>query len=168
MITGLTQMQEKAAQQGGQPFARYSLALMRVTIGTMFVWVFFENLGKDLYQPSNYADLIKGYIENGSSPALWKHVMAFMASQASVVAPLQGFTEISLGVLLVLGVLTRPAALVAFGFLASLWVSEWGSGWIWELLVPVLACLSIAIGSAGRTWGIDSFLARKRPNSLFW
>jgi len=168
MMTNLTQTQGNAAQQGGQPFARYGLALMRVTIGTMFVWVFFENLGKDLYHPSNYADLIKGYIENGSAPAVWKHVMAFTAGHASVAAPVQGFTEISLGVLLVLGVLTRPAALVAFGFLASLWVSEWGSGWIWELLVPVLACLSIAIGSAGRTWGVDSFLARMRPNSLIW
>lgn len=168
MMTSSTQTRGSSGQQDGQPFARYGLALMRVTIGTMFVWVFFENLGKDLYHASNYADLIKGYIDNGSSPAAWKHVMAFMASHASVAAPLQGFTEITLGVLLVLGALTRPAALVAFGFLASLWVSEWGSGWIWELLVPVLACLSIAVGSAGKTWGMDSFLARKWPNALLW
>ena len=163
-----TQQRENASQAADQPLARYGLALIRVTIGAMFVWVFFENLGKDLYQTANYADLIKGYIENGSSPAVWKHVMAFMASHASMAAPLQGFTEISLGVLLVLGLFTRPAAFVAFGFLASLWVSEWGTGWIWELLVPVLASLSVAIGCAGRTWGVDLFLARRRPNSLFW
>jgi len=163
-----TQQRENASQAADQPLARYGLALIRVTIGAMFVWVFFENLGKDLYQTANYADLIKGYIENGSSPAVWKHVMAIMASHASMAAPLQGFTEISLGVLLVLGLFTRPAAFVAFGFLASLWVSEWGTGWIWELLVPVLASLSVAIGCAGRTWGVDLFLARRRPNSLFW
>ncbi len=81
---------------------------------------------------------------------------------------LQGVTEISLGVLLVLGLFTRPAALVAFAYLASLWVSEWGTAWIWELLVPVLASLALAIGGAGRRWGVDSFLARRRPTSLWW
>jgi uncharacterized membrane protein YphA (DoxX/SURF4 family) len=134
----------------------------------MFVWVFFENLGKGLYKPSGYAGLINDYIENGSAPAVWKSVMALAASHASMAAPLQGVTEISLGVLLVLGLFTRPVALAAFAFLSSLWISEWGTAWIWELLVPVLASLSLVIGGAGRTWGIDSFLARRRPASLWW
>jgi uncharacterized membrane protein YphA (DoxX/SURF4 family) len=94
--------------------------------------------------------------------------MAMAASHSAMAAPLQGVTEISLGVLLVLGLLTRPAGLVAFGLLASLWVSEWGTSWIWELLVPTLAALGIAVGGAGRTWGIDAFLARRRPSSLWW
>ena len=151
-----------------QPYARFGLAIVRLTIGAMFVWVFFENLGKDLYTPSGYAGLIQNYIDNGHAPALWKSIMAFAAPHASMAAPLQGFTEISLGVLLVLGLLTRPAALVAFAFLASLWVSEWGTAWIWELLVPVLASLALAVGGAGRTWGVDSFLARRRPSALWW
>jgi uncharacterized membrane protein YphA (DoxX/SURF4 family) len=134
----------------------------------MFVWVFFENLGKDLYTPEGYAGLINNYIENGQAPAMWKSVMALAAKHASMAAPLQGVTEISLGVLLVLGLLTRPVALVACAFLASLWVSEWGTAWIWELLVPVLASLALAIGGAGRRWGVDSFLARRRPTSLWW
>jgi uncharacterized membrane protein YphA (DoxX/SURF4 family) len=151
-----------------QPHARFGLALLRLTIGAQFVWVFFENLGKGLYKPANYAGLIKFYIEKDTAPAIWKSVMAVMASHASMAAPLQGMTEITVGVLLLLGLFTRPAAFVGFGFLASLWVSELGTSWIWELLVPVLASLALAIGGAGRTWGIDSFLARRRPNSLLW
>jgi uncharacterized membrane protein YphA (DoxX/SURF4 family) len=168
MTTTTTQPRDNTSQVADQPHARMGLALMRLTIGAMFVWVFFENLGKGLYKPSGYAGLINDYIENGHSPAVWKSVMALAANHASVAAPLQGLTEISLGVLLVLGLFTRPVALVAFAFLASLWVSEWGTAWIWELLVPVLASLALAIGGAGRTWGIDSFLARKRPTSLLW
>jgi uncharacterized membrane protein YphA (DoxX/SURF4 family) len=152
----------------GQPHARIGLAIVRLTIGAMFVWVFFENLGKGLYTPAGYAGLINNYIEHGSAPAAWKAVMALAAGHASMAAPLQGLTEISLGILLVLGLLTRPAALVAFGLLASLWMSEWGTAWIWELLVPVLASLALCIGSAGRTWGVDAFLARRRPSSLLW
>jgi uncharacterized membrane protein YphA (DoxX/SURF4 family) len=168
MMATTTQLRDSTPQVGDQPHARFGLALVRLTIGAMFVWVFFENLGKGLYKPSGYAGLIHDYIENGSAPALWKSVMALAANHASMAAPLQGVTEISLGVLLVLGLFTRPVALVAFAFLSSLWISEWGTAWIWELLVPVLASLALVIGGAGRTWGVDSFLARKRPSSLWW
>ncbi len=168
MTTTTTQPRYNASQAADQPHARMGLALVRLTIGAMFVWVFFENLGKGLYKPSGYAGLINDYIENGQAPAAWKSVMAFAASHASMAAPLQGLTEISLGVLLVLGLLTRPVALVAFAFLASLWISEWGTAWIWELLVPVLASLALAVGGAGRTWGVDSLLARRQPTSLWW
>src|SRR5262249_26167742 len=109
--------------------AASGLALVRVTIGSMFVWVFFENLGKGLYTPAGYANLINYYIKASHSPAVWKAIMGLAASHAAMAAPMQGVTEISLGVLLVLGLLTRPAALVAFLFLGSLWISEWGTAW---------------------------------------
>jgi uncharacterized membrane protein YphA (DoxX/SURF4 family) len=134
----------------------------------MFVWVFFENLGKGLYTPGGYAGLINYYIQHDHAPALWKAVMATAASHAAMAAPMQAITEISLGILLLAGLLTRPAAFVAFLYLSSLWVSEWGTAWIWELLVPVLASLGLAIGCAGRTWGLDAFLARRWPSSLWW
>jgi uncharacterized membrane protein YphA (DoxX/SURF4 family) len=151
-----------------QPYVRQGLAIIRLTIGAMFVWVFFENLGKGLYTPSGYAGLINYYIQHDHAPALWKAVMAAAASHAAMAAPLQAITEIALGVLLVIGLLTRPVAFVAFLYLGSLWVSEWGTAWIWELLVPVLASLGLAIGCAGRTWGLDAFLARRWPSSLWW
>lgn len=151
-----------------EPYARIGLAMVRLTIGAMFVWVFFENLGKGLYTPAGYAGLINYYIQHDHAPPLWKGVMALAASHAAMAAPLQGLTEISLGVLLVLGLLTRPVGLVAFGLLGSLWISEWGTSWIWELLVPTLASLALSVGSAGRTWGLDALLARRRPSSLWW
>ncbi|MGB7190043.1 MAG: DoxX family membrane protein [Acidobacteriaceae bacterium] len=148
--------------------AASGLAIVRLTIGAMFVWVFFENMGKGLYTPAGYAGLIHYYIKQGHSPAAWKAVMALAASHAAMAAPMQATAEITLGILLVIGLFTRPAAFVAFLYLASLWVSEWGTAWIWELLVPVLASLSLAVGCAGRTWGIDAWLARRRPSSLWW
>lgn len=152
----------------GHPQARFGLAIVRLTIGAEFVWVFFENLGKGLYRAAGYAGLIDYYIQKDHAPAAWKAVMALVANHASIAAPAQGLTEISLGVLLVLGLLTRPAALVAFLFLGSLWISEWGTSWIWELLVPVLASLGLAVGRAGRTWGIDALLAQSKPFSPWW
>ena len=152
----------------GQSRAANGLALVRVTIGAMFVWVFFENLGKGLYTPAGYAGLINYYIKTSHSPVIWKAVMGLAANHAAMAAPMQGLAEISLGVLLVIGLLTRPAAFVAFLFLGSLWISEWGTSWIWELLVSVLASLGLAIGSAGRRWGVDAWLSERWPSSWLW
>ena len=151
-----------------QPPAANGLAMVRITIGAMLVWVFFENLGKGLYTPAGYAGLINNYIKASHSPAAWKAVMGLMASHAAMAAPMQAMAEISLGVLLVIGLLTRPVAFVAFLYLASLWISEWGTSWIWELLVPVLASLALAVGRAGRAWGVDALLARRWPSSPWW
>jgi len=151
-----------------QPSAANGLAVVRVTIGAMLVWVFFENLGKGLYTAGGYAGLINYYIEKSHAPAAWKAVMGLAANHAAMAAPMQGLTEISLGILLLIGLFTRPVALVAFLFLGSLWISELGTAWIWELLVPVLACLGLAIGRAGRRWGVDARLAQRRPSSPWW
>jgi uncharacterized membrane protein YphA (DoxX/SURF4 family) len=151
-----------------QPKAAMGLALVRLTIGAMFVWVFFENLGKTLYTPAGYAGLINYFIKASHSPAAWKAVMGFVASHAAMAAPMQAATELSLGILLLSGLLTRPAAFVAFLYLGSLWISEWGTAWIWELLVPVLASLGLAIGRAGRKWGVDAWLSQRWPSSPWW
>jgi uncharacterized membrane protein YphA (DoxX/SURF4 family) len=151
-----------------QSQAATGLAIVRLTVGTMFLWVFFENLGKGLYTPAGYANLIHHYIEASHCPAVWKAVMAQAANHAAIAAPMQGMTEISLGILLLIGLLTRPAAFVAFLFLGSLWISEWGTAWIWELLVPMLASLGLAVGSAGRRWGVDAWLSQRWPSSPWW
>src|SRR5882757_10494444 len=92
--------------------AANGLAMVRLTIGAMFLWVFFENLGKGLYTPAGYAGLINYYIKASHCPAIWKSVMGLAANHAAIAAPMQGLTEISLGILLLIGLVTRPAAIV--------------------------------------------------------
>ena len=168
MTTNASSVRNELTTVAHQPQAANGLAIVRITIGAMLMWVFFENLGKGLYSPAGYAGLINYYIKQGHSPAAWKAVMGLVASHAAMAAPMQALTEISLGILLVIGLLTRPVAFVAFLYLASLWVSEWGTSWIWELLVPVLASLALAVGRAGRAWGVDAWLAQRRPTSPWW
>src|SRR3954447_24935439 len=96
------------------PPAANGLALVRLTIGAMFLWVFFENLGKGLYTSAGYAGLINYYLNASHAPAAWKAVMRLAANHATVAAPMQGLTEVSLGILLLIGLLTRPVAFVGF------------------------------------------------------
>jgi len=151
-----------------QTAARCALSMLRIVLGALFISVFRENLNKGLYSPSGYAGLINYYVEKGHAPHVLKSVMSIMAAQANVAGPLQVVTEISLGILLVIGLLTRPVALAAFLFLTTLWVAEWGTAWIWELLVPMAVALALVIGSAGRTFGIDALLAKRYPSSPVW
>ncbi len=151
-----------------QRYAQIGLAIVRLTIGAMFVSVFFENLKKGAYTPAGYAGVIDYYVKNSHAPAAWRSILHLVSSHAAKAAPLQAITEISLGVLLVLGAFTRPVAFIAFGFLATLWISELGTSWIWELLVPIMGALAVSIGRGGRAWGIDALLARRNPASLWW
>src|SRR6266576_4668371 len=129
MTTIATSPRSDVTTVGHQPQAANGLAIVRITIGAMFLWVFFENLGKGLYTPAGYAGLINSLIKPSHAPAAWKAVMGLAANHAALAAPMQGLTEISLGILLLIGLLTRPAATVAFLFLGSLWISEWGTAW---------------------------------------
>jgi uncharacterized membrane protein YphA (DoxX/SURF4 family) len=148
--------------------AHTALTILRLGLGCLFIWVFFENLGKGLYSPSGYSGLINYYIDKGQGPQLLKSIMAFMASHATFTGPMQGLTEITFGVFLVIGLLTRPIALGALLFLSTLWVAEWGTAWIWELLMPMIVALVLMIGAAGRKWGVDALLARRYPRSFLW
>src|SRR5271169_2276308 len=99
----MTSLRSDVATVTHQPQAANGLAIVRLTIGAMFVWVFFENLGKGLYTPAGYASLINYYIKNSHSPAIWKSVMGLAASHAAMAAPMQALAEISLGILLDIG-----------------------------------------------------------------
>ncbi len=139
------------------------LALLRITLGALFLSTFFENLHKDLYTAKGYASLIRYYIQYGHAPEVWKHVMAITAAHAPLTGPAQGVLECSLGIFLIIGLLSRAAALVAFGFLTGLWVSEWGLGWIWELLVPMAVAAALSIGASGRRAALDVTFAQRWP-----
>ncbi len=143
--------------------ATLTLVVLRVTLGALFVSTFFENLHKDLYTAKGYAGLIHYYIQYGHAPAVWKQVMGLMAAHSAIAGPGQAVFEASVGVFLILGLFSRPAALAAFGFLTGLWVSEWGLGWIWELLIPMVVAAALALGPSGERAAVDVALARRSP-----
>ncbi len=159
---------ENSSKTRGYESAKAGLAIMRLGLGAMFLYVFFENLNKGLYGKDGYTGLINYYLEKGHAPGFWKSIMGVAASHAGIAGPMQAVTEVSFAVFLLLGLLTRPVALAAFLFLASLWVSEWGTAWIWELLIPMIATFSLMVGGAGRKWGIDAKLARRYPRIPLW
>ena len=118
---------------------------------------------KGAYSPGGYKGVIDYYLKNGHAPTVWKAIMSTLAANARIVAPLQAATELGFGVLLLAGAATRLVALGAGAFLFSLWLSEFGASWFWELAMPVIVAFSLASAQPGRTWGVDALLARRYP-----
>ncbi|MHB9025712.1 MAG: TQO small subunit DoxD [Armatimonadota bacterium] len=78
--------------------------------------------------------------------------------------------ELVLGVLFLFGFMTRLAALIAIPFsvfflLATLHTESLSLGTHGSLLAMEIAVL---ISAAGRTWGLDSLLARRTKVRIFW
>ena len=75
MPTKVTSVRNEPTKSAHLFDAADGLALVRVTIGSMVVWVFVENLGKGLYTPAGYAGLINYYIKASHSPAPWNSII---------------------------------------------------------------------------------------------
>jgi len=135
-----------------------SPAVLRLMLGALFVSTFFENLEKNLYTVSGYSGLIDDYAARNNAPSFWSdHFMKFISDHASFFAPVQAVFELSLGILLVLGLASGVVALVAATHLTALWVSELGIFWVWELLSLIV--VAVVVGLAF----LPPLLDRSRP-----
>lgn len=151
------------------PAARSSGALailgLRLTLALLFLTVWRANLHKSLYHAKPYAALIRSYARSGDAPGVWQSVMRLAADHAAVASKVQLVTELGFGLLLLLGLATRPVAAAAGLYLSSLWLSELGVPhlWEWSLVFPALVAFYLAIVSAGRPYGLDAVVLHRQP-----
>jgi len=157
-------LDDHATETSGATREQRALAVLRVVLGVMLVSTFFENLGKGTYTPAGYKGVIDYYVTNGHSPEFWRSLISIAAAHARIFAPLQAVTELGLGVLLIAGAATRVVGILAGLWLFTLWVSELGTSWPWELAMYVVVAFAVAYARSGRTWGVDALVVRKNPS----
>ncbi|MBA2461766.1 MAG: hypothetical protein H0V45_08400 [Actinobacteria bacterium] len=153
---------------GAAPRSRRTEVVMtgvRITLGALFLTVWASNMDKGLYGADQYAALIRSYAEEGDAPGIWKDVMGAIADGAAVFSKLQLVTELTLGVLLTLGLFTRIAAVVACVFLTSLWISELGvpNEWTWSLVFPAMVAFAVAWLKESGAYSLDERLLGRPP-----
>ncbi len=79
------------------------------------------------------------------------------------------FTELGVGLLLIVGLASRGAALAALlfhGFLALVYFSS--NRWMFEQPHEYIPVLILAVVPSGRYWGLDGVLLRNNPSLRRW
>ena len=124
--------------------ARAALALLRVYLGTLLVLAGLSHL--------------RGYPHE------------LIVPDAELIAGVVNWGELLVGLLLLLGVMTRLAAAAALLLTIDSMLAHGSWRWLPSSSDAALAVMSLAvlIGAAGRTLGLDSILARRWPRSPFW
>lgn len=99
----------------------------------------------------------------GTMLPLLRPLTQVMLDNWAVVGPALTVTEVVTGLFLVLGLFSRPAALLALGqqlFLAAIYFSS--NRWLFEQPHEYVPLLILVLVPAGRVWGLDGALLRRR------
>jgi len=148
--------------------ARGALALLRVYLGMIFLIAALPKLRQD-FTPG-----LTGFVEQvgltRGHPFYQQLLEQVVLPNAAVFAALVTAGELFVGVTLILGLATRLSASVAL-ILALNYMFAKGA-WFWTPssndAAFVAIALALLIGAAGRTLGVDSFLARRWPRWPLW
>ncbi|MGI8550166.1 MAG: DoxX family membrane protein [Dehalococcoidia bacterium] len=98
-------------------------------------------------------------------------VLDVMVPHWSLFGPLVTLGELSVGLALVLGLLTPLAALAGFAMIFQIYFSRWGIGdgeFLWDYWNEFIPYLVLALTSAGRFYGLDRALAERIPALRRW
>ena len=143
------------------------LAALRIFAGG-----FFLNAGIAKLTPGFFAGMeetLKGFA--GNAPAWYGDFLLNTAvPNAKVFAALVSIGEVAVGACLLLGLFTGFASLMGAVMTANYYLATASIGPASEgiNLYATVVFLILLATHAGRTWGIDYFLARKRSGWILW
>ena len=148
--------------------ARGALVLLRVYLGAVFLVAALPKLQQD-FTPS-----LIGWVQQVGLQRAHQFYRPFLEQvvlpNAPAFAALVTWAELLVGVTLVLGLLTRFSSAVALVLTLNYMFAK--GAWFWTPssndAAFVAIGLALLIGAAGRTLGVDAFLARRWPRSPLW
>ena len=148
--------------------ARAALALLRVYLGLVFLMAAIPRLLGD-----STAELT-GFLEGKAmerSPLFYREFLQdVVLPNAQLFGALATWGGLVVGILLMLGLLTRLSAAVALLLTLNFMLAKGAWPWTPSSNDAAFAAMSLAllIGAAGRTFGLDAVLARRWPRSALW
>ncbi|HJR17386.1 MAG TPA: TQO small subunit DoxD [Gemmatimonadales bacterium] len=156
------------------------LAVLRIVVGLYFVKSLITKMtvvmvGGVLPIPmvsARWIDVMPKIVTRQASEnpiAFYKHFLEnTVLTNSSLFAQMTAWGETAVGIGLTLGLLTGLASLVGLVLvanygLATQWMSPGQQGFH---LILFFLMLAFFLARAGRTWGIDGWLARRKPGSI--
>lgn len=148
--------------------ARAALVVLRVYLGIVFLVASLPKLQEN-FTPGLVGFLERVALERGH-PFYREFIQQVVLPNASVFAAMVTWGELLVGVLLILGLFTRLSAVVALVLTVNYMFAKGAWFWTPSSNDAAFAAISVAllIGAAGRTLGLDAFLAQRWPRSPLW
>lgn len=148
--------------------ARAALVVLRVYLGVVFLVASLPKLQEN-FIPGLVGFLERVALERGH-PFYREFIQQVVLPNASVFAAMVTWGELLVGVLLILGLFTRLSAVVALVLTVNYMFAKGAWFWTPSSNDAAFAAISVAllIGAAGRTLGLDAFLAQRWPRSPLW
>ncbi len=140
------------------------ISLLRILLGVLFLTTWASNLSKGFYTPDGLLNFFTNVFPQADNPLNW-----YAAFIDSAILPISGFfapfqlgAEFSIGLFLLLGILTPLASAGGFFFILNTFLATFGQDWPWSygMLLAILAV--VLVTRAGRSLGLDNLLFRRR------
>lgn len=147
--------------------AAVGIAALRVWCGALLLLVAALKLGGDPDFPQRLPRWLEMAGAGGAHPQM-QALAKSMAKNASTLSLASGVIEAGLGALLVVGLWTRFASLMALLLAAFYWgiTARMGVAAVGATLTMAVTAACLIIGNAGVHWGIDGWRARRSASTV--
>jgi uncharacterized membrane protein YphA (DoxX/SURF4 family) len=148
------------------------IALLRVMMGLVFLTTWLSNLSKGLYG-EGYLPFIQSWADGTSFRWYADFLYNVVIPNSEIFRVVQIVIEgLFMGLFLTIGLLTPLSAVISWLFAVNLFLASFGTGeWPWTYIMMGVMLAIIAITRAGRSFGVDSWLVKKRgepPIPYLW
>jgi uncharacterized membrane protein YphA (DoxX/SURF4 family) len=144
-----------------------ALALLRIGVGILFlIFAEYKVFGTQFTLHGGFQFWINKFLEEGAYPFMTPILRGFVLPHATVIAFLVAYSELSIGIALVLGVWVRPASAGGLLFMLTLLFSSDYPGAhapFWQYFgaslshsVFALCLLAFLVGSSDAVWSLRS------------
>ena len=144
---------------------RRIVALLRITLGLIILFTWYENLQKGVYTAEGIEGLFN-YIfnDNAGGPGWYQAIIQnTILQQPGAFARFQMVGEFLFGLGLLIGGLTPIAGGLATLFFFNLFLAYFGgSEWIWTYVLLTVSALTVTLARSGRALGLDQLLLARR------
>lgn len=154
-----------------QSVPRLLLVLLRVHVGAVLLVAGWGKLGQDGGFAGPLETFVGRAVEQGAAHGFYVPFLeGVVLADPGLWAGLVVAGEVLLGIALITGTMTRLAgSLAALMFLNYMWMK---GAWFWTPSSNdgafFVESSVVAIGAAGRAWGVDRFLRRRWPGVPLW
>jgi uncharacterized membrane protein YphA (DoxX/SURF4 family) len=156
---------------------RRAIAFCRVVLGVFFLFFGQYKVATPQFAHGGMQVWVQGFIDHSTYPFFKPILQNVVLPHAVFLGYFVGVSELLLGVSLVLGLGVGLSSIGGFIYMMLLAFSTgYQSDWpLWRYFganldhfCPALLFLIFRATHAGRTWGIDPFLARRYPSRRFF